>query len=53
MAEAMFSTGGVELLAALVKVFKPALLNVYRNYVRQDERPCRLRIGAFDASHNR
>ena len=35
LAEAMFSTGGVELLAALVKVFKPALLNVYRNYVRQ------------------
>ena len=31
--EAMFSDGSVELLAALVKVFKPALLNFYRNYV--------------------
>ena len=31
--EAMFSEGGVELLAALAKVFKPALLQAYRNYV--------------------
>ncbi len=31
--EAMFSAGSVELLAALVKVFKPALLEVYRSYV--------------------
>ena len=29
----MFSEGGVELLAALAKVFKPALLQAYRNYV--------------------
>ena len=33
--EAMFSAGSVELIAALCKVFKPALLNVYRNYVGQ------------------
>ena len=31
--EAMSSEGGVELLAALAKVFKPALLQAYRNYV--------------------
>ena len=31
--EAMFSAGSIELLAALVKVFKPAQLEVYRNYV--------------------
>ena len=31
--EAMFSEGGVELLAALAKVLKPALLQAYRNYV--------------------
>ena len=31
--EAMFSEGGVELLAALAKVFKPALLQAYKNYV--------------------
>ena len=28
-----FLTGSVELLAALVEVFKPALLQAYRNYV--------------------
>jgi len=33
--EAMHSDGSVELLSALVKVLKPALLNAYRNYVRQ------------------
>ncbi len=33
--EAMHSHGSVELLAALVKVFKPALLDAYRCYVRQ------------------
>ena len=33
--EAMFSSGNVELLAALVKVFKPALLAVYRSYLAQ------------------
>lgn len=33
--EAMHSHGSVELLAALVKVFKPALLDAYRNYVCQ------------------
>ena len=31
--EAMFSDGSVELLTALAKVFKPALLQAYRNYV--------------------
>ena len=31
--EAMFSAGSVELLAALAKVFKPALLEAYRNYL--------------------
>ncbi len=35
MDEAMESDGSVELLAALVKVFKPALLDAYRSYVRQ------------------
>jgi len=35
MNEAMESDGSVELLAALVKVFKPALLDAYRSYVRQ------------------
>lgn len=30
--EAMFSESSVELLAALAKVFKPALLEAYRNY---------------------
>ena len=30
-----FLTGSVELLAALAKVFKPALLQAYKNYVRQ------------------
>ena len=33
--EAMYSDGSVELLAALAKVFKPALLEAYRSYVRQ------------------
>ena len=33
--EAMYSDGSVELLAALAKVFKPALLQAYRNYIRQ------------------
>ncbi len=33
--EAMHSDGSVELLAALAKVFKPALLEGYRDYVRQ------------------
>ncbi len=33
--EAMFSRGSVELLAALVKVFKPGLLAVYRSYLAQ------------------
>ena len=33
--EAMHSCGSAELLAALVKVFKPALLDAYRGYVRQ------------------
>ena len=33
--EALHSDGSVELLAALAKVFKPALLEAYRNYVRQ------------------
>lgn len=33
--EAMHSDGSVELLAALAKVFKPALLEAYRDYVRQ------------------
>ena len=33
--EAMQSRGSVELLAALVKVIKPALLDAYRSYVRQ------------------
>lgn len=33
--EAMFSSGSVELLAALVKVFKPAVLSVYRSYQAQ------------------
>jgi hypothetical protein len=31
--EAMFSSGSVELLAALVTVFKPALLEAYRRYL--------------------
>ena len=35
MDEAMESDGSVELLAALVKVFKPALLDAYRSYVGQ------------------
>ena len=35
MDEAMESDGSVELLAALVKVFKPALLDAYRSYIRQ------------------
>lgn len=33
--EAMHSYGSVELLAALVKVYKPALLDAYRSYLRQ------------------
>ncbi len=33
--EAMFSAGSVELLAALAKVFKPALLEAYRDYLAQ------------------
>ena len=33
--EAMYSDGSVELLAALAKVFKPALLQAYRSYIRQ------------------
>ena len=33
--EAMHSDGSVELLAALAKVLKPALLEAYRNYVSQ------------------
>lgn len=33
--EAMFSSGSVELLAALFKVFKPALLAEYRSYLAQ------------------
>ena len=33
--EAMNSNGSVELLAALVRVFKPALLHAYRDYIRQ------------------
>lgn len=33
--DAMHSNGSVELLAALVKVFKPALLDAYRSYVCQ------------------
>ncbi len=33
--EAMFSSGSVELLAALVRVFKPALLAEYRSYLAQ------------------
>ena len=33
--EAMYSAGSVELLAALLKVFKPALLNAYRTYVNE------------------
>lgn len=33
--EAMYSEGSVELLAALAKVFKPALLDAYRTYVCQ------------------
>ena len=32
--EAMFSDSSVELLTALAKVFKPALLQAYKNYVR-------------------
>ena len=35
MDEAMQSDGSVELLAALVKVLKPALLDAYRGYIRQ------------------
>ena len=33
--EAMHSYGSVELLTALVKVYKPALLDAYRSYLRQ------------------
>ncbi len=33
--EAMYSDGSVELLAALVRVFKPALLQAYRDYIRR------------------
>jgi len=33
--EAMYSAGTVELLAALVHVFKPALLRAYQNYLNQ------------------
>ena len=35
LSEAMHSEGSVELLAALARVFKPALLEAYRNYERQ------------------
>lgn len=33
--EAMYSTGSVELLAALVRVFKPALLKAYHHYLSE------------------
>ena len=33
--EAMYSASSVELLAALLKVFKPALLTAYHNYVNK------------------
>ena len=42
MAEAMFSTGGVELLAALVKVFKHGPVERLPQLCEADERPCRI-----------